>query len=65
MMMADNPCKRDCERRKIGCHGKCADYAAFRKGREKESETRVIQASINQFCVDNACKTARRTRKEI
>lgn len=29
-MIKDNPCK-DCTKRKIGCHGKCKEYQAWRE----------------------------------
>ena len=34
-----NPCK-DCQKREIGCHGKCEAYAKFREEKDKEIEAR-------------------------
>ena len=39
MPLPHAPCK-DCERREIGCHGKCEEYNEFLR---KRSEYRIIQ----------------------
>lgn len=33
------PCK-DCDKRELGCHGKCEKYAEFREGRERAHQRR-------------------------
>lgn len=43
------PCK-GCERREIGCHAKCVDYAEFKKERAKMNERRK-QAAEEQDTV--------------
>ena len=32
--MAKAPCK-DCEKRELGCHGRCEEYAEYKKQNEK------------------------------
>ena len=33
------PCK-DCENRKVGCHGNCQKYAAYQRENEKKKQAR-------------------------
>lgn len=36
--MATKPPCYGCERRELGCHGRCAEYAAWRKAKDEENE---------------------------
>lgn len=38
MKFEDIPCKRDCPKRNVHCHGTCPDYIEFRKKKDAENE---------------------------
>lgn len=35
--MIENPCKRECPRRKPGCHSNCKDYKDFRQALDERN----------------------------
>lgn len=53
------PCK-GCQRREIGCHGKCPDYVAWQEEHEKEKAKRALEADA----LDAQIKGLTRMRKE-
>lgn len=34
------PCRRDCEKRKMGCHGSCEEYQEWSRKRNEDNERR-------------------------
>lgn len=46
-MQRKNPCRRDCPKRKCGCHGTCDDYAAYEVFLKKRRRDRYIQNELN------------------
>lgn len=43
-----NPC-RYCEKRQLGCHGTCPEYAAFREKLEAAKEVRKKELEVEAF----------------
>ena len=59
------PCERDCQRRTVGCHAKCAPYLAYEKAKQAEYRTREVERSRGAY-TENAkkrCKSVERLRK--
>lgn len=52
------PC-HGCTRREVGCHGKCADYLAWREERDKLNEERQAERDVNQAIISSIQKTRR------
>ena len=48
MMRRTNPCKRDCPKRKVGCHGVCQDYLEYNEYLKIRRRERYIQNELNQ-----------------
>lgn len=46
-MRTKNPCKRDCPKRKVGCHGICQDYREYEAFLKKKRRERYIQNELN------------------
>ena len=53
-----SPCK-GCERRELGCHGKCEDYKAYREDRDRMNANRY-ETLENQFYNNHKGQTRRR-----
>ena len=49
MELRKNPCKKDCPRRKPGCHGSCEDYHLWREQEEQRMEVVMKQRDINNY----------------
>lgn len=51
--MKDNPCKRECPNRKVGCHGTCEEYKAYKEKLEKNKALRIneIEMFNDYLCV--------------
>jgi hypothetical protein len=43
-----NPC-RYCEKRQLGCHGTCPDYAAFKEKLERAKEVKRQELNADNF----------------
>lgn len=43
-----SPCM-GCERREIGCHAKCTDYAEFHEGRVKAIKDRAYAQHVDSY----------------
>ena len=55
------PCK-DCTRRKLGCHGRCPEYAEYREAAEELQRLRAAENDIVGHQIRSAvrCKMAAR-----
>lgn len=42
------PCK-DCERRKLGCHGRCEPYKEWKKELDAENKARTREYNANKM----------------
>jgi hypothetical protein len=59
------PCERDCPRRTVGCHAKCAPYLAYEKAKQAEYRARDVERSRDTY-TENAkkrCKSVERLRR--
>ena len=59
------PCERDCPRRTVGCHAKCAPYLAYEKAKQAEYRARDVERSRDTY-TENAkkrCKSGERLRR--
>lgn len=43
------PCRPDCERRKLGCRKECEAFAAYEKAKEEEYRRRQKLADANDY----------------
>lgn len=50
--MIDAPCY-NCDKRCLGCHGKCADYEVYRKAKWKENHKRHLDRNADGVLVEN------------
>ena len=59
------PCERDCPRRTVGCHAKCAPYLAYEEAKQEEYRAREVERSRNAYTVNakKRCKSIERLRK--
>ena len=48
--MKNPPCK-GCERREIGCHGRCQEYGEWKKSLEKSQAARIQEAQDNDITI--------------
>jgi hypothetical protein len=44
-----NPCKPDCQRRSVSCHGECQEYLAFRAECEERYNARLLYAEAKDY----------------
>lgn len=60
-----SPCERDCPRRTVGCHAKCAPYLAYEEAKQAEYRAREVERSRDAYTADakKRCKSAERLRK--
>lgn len=56
------PCK-DCEKRRLGCHGKCEEYKAFRAELDALNERRRLMSAANEASRNIEFYSARRMEK--
>ena len=59
------PCERDCPRRTLGCHAKCAPYLAYEEAKQEEYRAREVERSRDAYTADaeKRCKSVERLRK--
>ena len=59
------PCERDCPRRTVGCHARCAPYLAYEEAKQEEYRAREVERSRDAYTADaeKRCKTVERLRK--
>lgn len=46
--MIKPPCK-DCERREVGCHGRCEAFQVFEAAKQEEYARRAEQNNLNRY----------------
>ena len=59
------PCERDCSRRAVGCHAKCAPYLEYEEAKQAEYRENVAERDRNAYTADakKRCKSVERLRK--
>ena len=63
--MVKPPCERDCPRRTVGCHARCAPYLAYEEAKQEEYRTNQAERDRNAYTPDatKRCKSIERLRK--
>lgn len=63
--MVKPPCERDCPRRVVGCHTKCAPYLAYEEAKQAEYRENGAERDRNAYTADakKRCKSVERLRK--
>ena len=46
------PCDRDCPRRTVGCHAKCAPYLEYEEAKQKEYRENQAERDRNAYTAD-------------
>lgn len=59
------PCERDCPRRTVGCHAKCAPYLEYEEAKQEEYRENQAERDRNAYTADaeKRCKSVERLRK--
>ena len=50
--MVKPPCERDCPRRTVGCHAKCAPYLAYEEAKQAEYRANGAERARNAYTAD-------------
>lgn len=50
--MVKPPCERDCPRRTVGCHAKCAPYLAYEEAKQEEYRENQAERDRNAYTAD-------------
>jgi hypothetical protein len=50
--MVKPPCERDCPRRVVGCHTKCAPYLAYEEAKQAEYRANEAERARNAYTAD-------------
>ena len=63
--MVKPPCERDCPRRTVGCHAKCATYLEYEEAKQAEYRANGAERDRNAYTADaeKRCKSVERLRK--
>ena len=63
--MVKTPCERDCPRRTVGCHARCAPYLEYEEAKQKEYRANGAERDRNAYTADaeKRCKSVERLRK--
>ena len=59
------PCERDCPRRTVACHARCATYLEYEEAEQAEYRAREVERSRDAYTADaeKRCKSVERLRK--
>lgn len=59
------PCERDCPRRTVGCHARCAPYLEYEEAKQAEYRANGAERDRNAYTADaeKRCKSVERLRK--
>lgn len=63
-MRTDNPCVRNCPKRRQGCHSYCTAYQAYREIIDKENARRQKENRLNEFIKLRELRVKKKLRKE-
>ena len=53
------PCERDCPRRTVGCHTKCAPYLEYEEAKQEEYRARETELNRDAYTADAAKRRKR------
>lgn len=60
--MIDAPCF-NCDKRCLGCHGNCPDYAEYSDSRKSENHKRAIECTIDNSIIEGSINRRKNARK--
>lgn len=58
------PCK-DCEKRYIGCHGRCEKYLEFKKANDERLKQKSLEIDADQYALENTMRIRRSWQKRL
>ena len=58
------PCK-DCEKRYIGCHGRCEKYLEFKKANDERLKQKSREIDADQYAIDNTMRIRRSWQRRL
>lgn len=58
------PCK-DCEKRYIGCHGRCEKYLEFKKANDERLKQKSLEIDADQYAIDNTMRIRRSWQRRL
>ena len=58
------PCK-DCEKRYIGCHGRCEKYLEFKKANDERLKQKSLEIDADQYAIDNTMSIRRSWQRRL
>ncbi len=58
------PCK-DCEKRYVGCHGRCEKYLEFKKANNERLKQKSLEIDADQYAIDNTMRIRRSWQRRI
>ena len=58
------PCK-DCEKRHVGCHGRCEKYLEFKKANNERLKQKSLEIDADQYAIDNTMRIRRSWQRRI
>ena len=58
------PCK-DCEKRYIGCHGRCEKYLEFKKANNERLKQKSLEIDADQYAIDNTMRIRRSWQRRV
>ena len=58
------PCK-DCEKRYVGCHGRCEKYLEFKKANDERLKQKSLKIDADQYAIDNTMRIRRSWQRRL
>lgn len=58
------PCK-DCEKRYVGCHGRCEKYLEFKKANDERLKQKSLEIDADQYAIDNTMRIRRSWQRRL
>ena len=58
------PCKY-CEKRYVGCHGRCEKYLEFKKANDERLKQKSFEVDADQYAIDNTMRIRRSWQRRL
>lgn len=58
------PCK-DCEKRHVGCHGRCEKYQEYYKANQERLKQKAHDIDADQYALENTMRIRRSWQKRL
>lgn len=59
-----SPCK-DCNKRYVGCHGRCEKYLEFKKANDERLKQKSLEIDADQYAIDNTMRIRRSWQRRL